>query len=69
MSVKFKVFKGKDGQHFAHMRAGNGRITWQTEGYTRSSGAFKVCASTWKAIGGSGAVPFTRDSLLPRLLS
>lgn len=82
--IKFKVFLGKRGsaslrnppQHYAHMVAGNGSITWQSEGYDDVRSAFKVCRSTWGNIGKAmGAdpkavnfppVPYTKDSLRPK---
>lgn len=73
--LRFKVWEGGGGQFFAHMVAGNSRITWQSEGYARAASAHKVCATTWEHIGTAidpghelqhPAVPYTRDSLLPR---
>lgn len=31
---KFQIFKGTDGQFYFHLRASNGEITLQSEGYT-----------------------------------
>jgi len=37
--AKFELFKGQDGQHYFHLKAGNGEIMLQSEGYVASSGA------------------------------
>lgn len=74
-SVRFKVWKASWGKgqqsgttYYAHMIAGNSRITWQTEGYKDEASAHKVIASTWKAINTAFAmaIPYTRDSLTPK---
>jgi uncharacterized protein YegP (UPF0339 family) len=38
-TAKFQVFRGLDGQYYFHLRAGNGEIVLQSEGYTRKSSA------------------------------
>jgi uncharacterized protein YegP (UPF0339 family) len=37
--AKFEVFKGQDDQTYFHLRAGNGEIMLQSEGYVASGGA------------------------------
>lgn len=73
-SVRFKVWEAPGGQFYAHLQAGNSRITWQSEGYARVASAHKVCRSTWEHIAGAidpgqilqhPIVPYTKDSLLP----
>ena len=41
----FQVFRGLDGQYYFHLRAGNGEIVLQSEGYTRRSSAIAGTAS------------------------
>jgi uncharacterized protein YegP (UPF0339 family) len=38
-SAKFQVFHGIDGQYYFHLRASNGEIVLQSEGYARSASA------------------------------
>ena len=73
--LRFKVWEAPGGQFYAHMIAGNSRITWQSEGYIRAAGAHNVCRRTWESLAvvvGAGnaakrpPVPYTKDSLLPR---
>lgn len=40
---KFQVFQGADGNWYAHVRAANGRIVWQTEGYIGKESAEGAC--------------------------
>lgn len=72
--IRFKVWQSeKDKQFYAHIVAGNNRITWASEGYPTVKLAFKVVTSTWKAIGAALGVPaeklppvsWTKDSLMP----
>ncbi len=72
--LRFKVWKGAGGDYFAHMIAGNSRITWQSEAYARAASAHKVCRTTWEHIAGAidpghvlqhPPVPYTKDSILP----
>lgn len=80
--VKFKVWKTHSQvidpknppQWYAHMIAGNSRILWVSEGYRSEASAHKVCKSTWNAIGKmfngvsiGASVPYTKDSLLPKV--
>lgn len=37
--VRFETFKGLDGKYYFHLRAANGEIVLQSQGYTSSSGA------------------------------
>jgi uncharacterized protein YegP (UPF0339 family) len=37
--AKFQVFQGLDGQYYFHLRASNGEIVLQSEGYTRKASA------------------------------
>jgi uncharacterized protein YegP (UPF0339 family) len=37
-----EVFKGTDGQWYWHLRAGNGEIVTQSEGYTRKASALRA---------------------------
>jgi len=37
--ARFQVFKGLDGQYYFHLRADNGEIILQSEGYTAKAGA------------------------------
>jgi len=37
--ARFQVFKGMDGQYYFHLRAANGEIVLQSEGYTRKASA------------------------------
>lgn len=41
MPAKYGVIihKGKDGQHYVRVKAGNGQIVLQSEGYTRRTAA------------------------------
>lgn len=68
--IRFEVWKGGGGLHYAHMIAGNNKITWQSEGYTDARNAHKVCSSTWTAIRNTvkdqtPLVPYTKNSLKP----
>jgi uncharacterized protein YegP (UPF0339 family) len=42
---RFQVFKGIDGQYYFHLRAGNGAIVLQSEGYTTKTNAKNGTAS------------------------
>lgn len=37
--ARFELFKGLDGKHYFHLRANNGQIILQSQGYTSKSGA------------------------------
>lgn len=37
--MKFEIFKGSDNQWYFHLRAANGEIVLQSEGYVRKAGA------------------------------
>ncbi len=74
--VRFKVWEAPGGDFYAHMIAGNSKITWQSEGYSRAASAHKVCRTTWENIAAAidpyrhdlqhPPVPYTKDSLVPR---
>ena len=44
-TARFQVFRGLDGQYYFHLRAGNGEIVLQSEGYTRKASALDGTAS------------------------
>jgi uncharacterized protein YegP (UPF0339 family) len=44
-TARFQVFRGLDGQYYFHLRAGNGEIVLQSEGYTRRASALAGSAS------------------------
>lgn len=80
--IRFKVWESESGgkggpathRFYAHLITGNSRIVWQTEAYSRPSGAFNACEKTWRGIGAAfGAAvlptPYTADSLKPRRVS
>jgi uncharacterized protein YegP (UPF0339 family) len=46
--AKFQVWKGADGQYYFHLRADNGAIVLQSEGYTTKANALKGTASVLK---------------------
>ena len=48
MKGKFEVFGGKDGFVYFHLRAANGKIVCQSEGYTRERNALKGIAAIKK---------------------
>lgn len=41
LKAKFELFFGRDEQWYFHLKANNGRIIAQSEGYTRKAGALK----------------------------
>lgn len=42
-TVKIEIWQGKrDRLWYAHIRGGNGKIVWQTEGYCQKAGAMKA---------------------------
>jgi uncharacterized protein len=43
--ARFQIFRGLDGQYYFHLRAGNGAIVLQSEGYTAKASATKGQAS------------------------
>jgi uncharacterized protein YegP (UPF0339 family) len=43
--ARFQIFRGLDGQYYFHLRAGNGAIVLQSEGYTAKASAEKGQAS------------------------
>src|SRR5262249_37183377 len=43
--ARFEVFHGLDGQYYFHLRAGNGEIVLQSEGYTRRTSAVSGTSS------------------------
>ena len=49
--AKFFLFEGEDGQWYFHLKAGNGQIIAQSEGYTRKSNALNGIASVKKNAG------------------
>ena len=51
MKPKFEVFGGKDGYCYFHLRAANGKIVCQSEGYTRERNALKGIAAIKKCAG------------------
>ena len=51
MKPKFEVFGGKDGFIYFNLRAANGKIVCQSEGYTRERNALKGIASIKKCAG------------------
>lgn len=51
--MKFHVFKSPTGSWFFNLRARNGRIILQSEGYRRKAG----CLNAIKAIQASAAAP------------
>ena len=51
MKPKFEVFGGKDGFVYFHLRAANGKIVCQSEGYSRERNALKGIASIKKNAG------------------
>lgn len=42
---QWQIFKGEDGQWYARLRARNGRILAQTEGYRRRSNVYAAIES------------------------
>lgn len=40
-NAKFDTFQGQDGKHYFNLRAGNGQVVLQSQGYASSSGAKK----------------------------
>ncbi len=42
---KFEIFKGKDGKYYFRLKAGNGEIIAQSEGYSSKQGAQDGIAS------------------------
>ena len=42
---KFEIFKGKSRQWYFRLKAANGKIICQSEGYTTKQGAVKGCKS------------------------
>lgn len=43
--MKIFVFKGENGQWYWHIKASNGKIICQSEGYKRKGGAMKAIKS------------------------
>lgn len=49
--IRFKLWQSeKDKQFYCHIVAGNGRITWASEGYPTERIARKNIDATWKAM-------------------
>ena len=41
--ARFEIKQGRNKQHYAHLKAPNGEIVAQSEGYVRRSGAVAWC--------------------------
>ena len=44
MTPRIEIHRGKNGDWYARVRAGNAKIVWWTEGYKRKGGALKAVA-------------------------
>ena len=44
MKPRIEIYRGRDGDWYARVRAANARIVWSTEGYKRRAGALNAVA-------------------------
>lgn len=61
LNPKFEIIKGKDGQYYFHLKAGNGQIILQSEGYTNKQGAVNGINSIKSSINNASAYDLTGE--------